>query len=360
MEKAAAGEGPLFSLVMCLYGVEDHVARAVRSVLSQECGDFELVLVDDAARDRSLERALAEAAGDPRVRVVRHRENRGLSAARNTGLDAARGRYVSFPDPDDTVAPAYLSAALAAIEACDPDIVVEGVTEQYFDRSGRLERERPIVPEAAVHRGDEVAAAVLPLEVQTLVGYVNSKFFRRSLVGDLRFDTTMSLSEDFFFSIEMFDRAKTVAVADVAAYRYAKRATGSLTSRWDPAYYDIHRSRIARLQMFQEDHGLDTVESRQVIGGLYGRYVVSALMRVCDRRSGLTGAQQRLWCRQVFSDPLFELLVPVARSQGSRAVDLSLAVLRRKSPILALALGRGVSTARTVAAGPFSKIQQGR
>ncbi len=356
-----AREGaPLFSLVMCLYGVEAYVPRAVTAMLAQDFSDFELVLVDDASPDGSLGAALAAADGDPRVRVVRHGHNRGLSGARNSGLDAARGRYVSFPDPDDTFGRDFLSQAAKAVAAFDPDIVVEGVTEVYERPDGSVERERPIVPDEAALEGAAVARAVLPLEVQTLVGYVNSKFFRRQLVGSLRFEEGMSLSEDFFFSIEMFGRASRVAVVPCASYRYFKRPSGSLTSRWDNGYYGIHRRRIERLYRYLCDHGLDGTETRRLVGVLFGRYIVSALMRACDPRSALDANDRRAWCEQVFSDPLFDRLVGVAYSDESVATNMALAVLRAKNAGLALALGRGVGVVRSAASGAFAKVQQKR
>ncbi len=356
----AAGERPLFSLVMCLYGVEGTVGRAVTAVLAQSFGDFELILVDDASPDGSLDAALAAAGDDPRVRVVRHGENRGLSGARNTGLEAARGRYVAFPDPDDTVGRDFLSAAADAVAAFDPDIVVEGITEVYERADGTVERERPIVPDEARLEGPAVARAVLPLEVKTLIGYVNCKFFRLGLVGDLRFEEGTSLSEDFFFSIEMFERARRVAVVPCAAYRYFKRPSGSLTSRWDDTYYDIHRRRVARLYRYLCDHGLDGTETRRLVGVLYGRYIVSALMRACDPRSSLDAAGRREWVSGVFSDPLFDRLVTVAYSDESTATNAALAVLRTRDAGLALALGRAVGVARAAASGAFGRIQQKR
>ncbi|MEY8436527.1 glycosyltransferase family 2 protein [Atopobiaceae bacterium 24-176] len=357
----AAGEGaPLFSLVMCLYGVEAYAPRAVTAMLAQEFSDFELVLVDDASPDGSLDVALSAADGDPRVRVVRHERNRGLSGARNSGLEAARGRYVSFPDPDDTFGRDFLLQAAQAVFACDPDIVVEGVTEVYERADGSVERERPIVPDEATLDGAAVARAVLPLEVQTLVGYVNCKFFRRDLVGSLRFEEGTSLSEDFFFSIEMFERASRVAVVPCASYRYFKRPAGSLTSRWDNGYYDIHRRRVERLYRYLCDHGLDGTETRRLMGVLFGRYIVSALMRACDPRSPLDADARRAWCAQVFSDPLFDRLVGVATSDESVATNMALAVLRTKNANLALALGRGVGAVRGAASGMFGRIQQKR
>jgi glycosyltransferase involved in cell wall biosynthesis len=371
-ERRGAGEGgspaagpqdaaPLFSLVMCVYGVERHIAQAVRCVLAQTCGDFELILVDDATPDASMKRALEAAAGDARVRTVRHGSNRGLSAARNTGLEAARGRYVCFPDPDDATGPDFLEEARAAIAACDPDVVVQGLTEVYHAADGSVRYCNPVVPEPCVARGRaQVDALVLPLELKTLLGYVNCKFVRRELVGATRFEEGLRLSEDFFFSIELFERAGCVAVVPAASYRYAKRPAGSLTSGFGTDYYAIHRRRAARLQRHQEACGLDDAASRAAVGGLYGRYVVSALERLYDPRAGLDRAARAAQVRAIFADELFSKFVPAARAQDSRVLAAALAVLRTRSVALALALGRAVHLARATRSDAFTKIQSQR
>ena len=102
------GEGgarrPFFSIVMPCYGVEAYIARAIECVQAQTFSDWELIVVDDCTPDESAAIAMEYAARDGRIRVVSHEENRGLSAARNTGIDQARGRYLWMPDPDDTYA----------------------------------------------------------------------------------------------------------------------------------------------------------------------------------------------------------------------------------------------------------------
>jgi len=93
-----ASPSPTVSVVMPVYHVEKYVAEAIRSVLSQTYTDLELIIVDDGGRDGSI--AICESFDDPRIRILRQ-ENRGLAGARNTGIAAARGRYVALIDSDD-------------------------------------------------------------------------------------------------------------------------------------------------------------------------------------------------------------------------------------------------------------------
>jgi glycosyltransferase involved in cell wall biosynthesis len=97
---------PTVSVIIPTYNRGHMVGRAIRSVLSQTFEDLELIIVDDGSRDKTDE--VVDRFRDPRIRYIRHHTNRGAQAARNTGIDAARGDYVSFLDSDDEWLPEKL------------------------------------------------------------------------------------------------------------------------------------------------------------------------------------------------------------------------------------------------------------
>lgn len=112
---------PAVSVVLPAYNREGSIRAAIDSVLCQSFGDFELIVVDDASTDAT--RAAAEAVADPRLRVIAHAENRGASAARNTGIAAARAPWVAFQDSDDEWLPLKLQKQMARLLAPGADFV---------------------------------------------------------------------------------------------------------------------------------------------------------------------------------------------------------------------------------------------
>ena len=110
------------SVIVPVYQVEAYLAKCLDSILAQTFTDFELILVDDGTRDDCPRIMTRYAAMDARIRCI-HKENGGLSSARNAGLDIARGDYIAFVDSDDTIEPTMLADAVAAAQRTGAQLV---------------------------------------------------------------------------------------------------------------------------------------------------------------------------------------------------------------------------------------------
>ena len=138
---------PKLSFVLPIYDVEAYLPRALQSIREQTFGDWEAILVDDGSPDRCGEICDEAARADPRFRVI-HQANAGTGAARNAGLEAARGEYVHFFDPDDYLEPCLAQEALRLAEESGADIVMFGFYTELQRADGttsRLSRSRPPV-----------------------------------------------------------------------------------------------------------------------------------------------------------------------------------------------------------------------
>jgi len=160
---------PFFSVVICTYNRAPLVPRAIRSVLEQTFTDFELVVVDDGSTDATGE--VVSAIPDRRLRYV-HRDNGGLSAARNTGVANARGRFVIFLDDDDEALPDWLRLLYEALDGDTRAVVTCG--DMIVDEDARVLRVRvptPLGPAFANHRARFVSGTfALPREAYHLAG----------------------------------------------------------------------------------------------------------------------------------------------------------------------------------------------
>jgi glycosyltransferase involved in cell wall biosynthesis len=128
---------PEISVIMPVYKVERFVRAAVESVLAQSFRDFELLIVDDLSPDGSI--AICQSFADPRIRVIRHCENRGLAGARNTGIRAARGELLAFIDSDDCWHPDKLARHVEHL-AARPAVGVSFSRSAFIDEQGTPNR----------------------------------------------------------------------------------------------------------------------------------------------------------------------------------------------------------------------------
>lgn len=179
MDGAAA---PLISVIVPVFNVADHIAEAIASLRAQTLADFEALVIDDGSTDGSGARAQAAFQGDSRFRLIRQ-QNRGLSGARNVGLDQARGAFVAFLDGDDACDPAFLQTLHRALTEDGTDWAACGVSLCYPD-GGRIAH-------AAMHGGGAQAAGVLAMtdavDVARQFPSAWNKLYRRAFLGDLRF-----------------------------------------------------------------------------------------------------------------------------------------------------------------------------
>lgn len=129
---------PRVSVIISTYDRAALLPRAVNSVLAQTFSDYELIIVDDCSSDDTQE-VIAEFT-DPRIRSVRHKENRGLPASRNTGVRNAKGEYIAFLDDDDEYTPERLSLQVSRFEAASPAVgLVYGWMDKVDDSTGHIE-----------------------------------------------------------------------------------------------------------------------------------------------------------------------------------------------------------------------------
>lgn len=200
---------PTISVIVPIYKVEIYLCQCVESILNQTFRDFELILVDDGSPDGSPEICDKYAEMDSRVRVI-HKQNGGLSSARNTGLDCAKGEFIAFVDSDDWVHPEYLECLYDAVQKENTDMAICGV-EKFWDENPRVEQ----FPLIAGRVSREKAISLM-----TMVAWIIAcnKLYRRKLWDNLRFpegyihedeavihrvigrcDTIMAITEQLYF-----------------------------------------------------------------------------------------------------------------------------------------------------------------
>ena len=319
------------SVIVPVYNCEAYLPACIASLRAQTLEDIELIFVDDASSDGSLSLLRAAQAEDARVRVIAFAENRGVSAARNAGLDAAKGAFVGFCDADDWVEPQMFARLLAAAQAADADASFCRVIKEResgaenvplgFDTGARFDGPAirdTLIPAMLARETDSDA---LPLS-----GYTPRNLFARSAVGGVRFRPDIRYAEDLLFICEVMLRCRAAVAVDEAYYHYRFHG-GSVTKRYSPhvpASHDLSNDALeallapypacmARMPIRRRKMAVTAVRNFCLTGTPYG-----PAARVGRIREYMNRADVRAW----FAD--------VRPSQHPLRLRIKLALMKRR------------------------------
>ena len=242
------------SIIVPVYNCEAYLPACIASLRAQTLEDIEMIFVCDASPDHSLDILREAEQEDARIRVIAFPQNRGVSAARNAGLDAARGEYIGFCDSDDWAEPQMYGRLYEMAKAHAADIsfcrVFKDLPDRQqnvplgFDTGARFDAQAirdTLIPEMLAKPVD---SDELPLS-----GYTPRNLFRREAVGGIRFRPDIRYAEDLLFIVACMLRADAAVAVDEAYYHYRFHA-GSVTKRYSahvPASHDLSNDALEAL-----------------------------------------------------------------------------------------------------------------
>ena len=208
------------SIIVPVYNVEKYLKRCINSILNQTFKNFELILVNDGSTDNSLNICKNYKEKDGRIQLI-SQTNKGLSAARNTGLKYAKGKYVCFVDSDDFIEKEYLSLLLSNIEKYNSDIAM---CEYYLtNEEGRKYSISRLNEPKDIHvlSGEKTFSYFYKEDyVPNVVAW--NKIYLRSLFDNIKYDEGHYF-EDELIAPFLFYKARRVSFLRVPLYNYVQR-----------------------------------------------------------------------------------------------------------------------------------------
>lgn len=242
--------GYLVSVIIPVYNVQTYLREALDSVLCQTYTNLEIIIIDDGSTDNCGGICDEYARKDSRILVI-HQNNRGLSAARNTGLENANGKVIAFLDSDDSYCPDYINEMIAEMIYKKSDIVVcKYTTHKTVDILSQTGNEKlePSIMQGKYNR----KSALRALADRGINVGVWNKIYKHELWSDIRFPEG-HVSEDLDTTYKLFDRCNSVVVLDKPLYMYRIRP-GSITFTY--SYKNINDRIIAssHFDLFIEEH----------------------------------------------------------------------------------------------------------
>lgn len=214
---------PKISVIVPVYNTEKYLHRCIDSILAQTFTDFELLLIDDGSKDNSGKICDEYAAKDSRVRVF-HKENRGVSSARNMGLDNAKGEWVTFADSDDYTKSCWLENFEYSVRKSTFDLICQGYETVESSNSG-------LNVKYGINFVGPVIDAIDNMFKNNILGFCWNKLFSLNIIkyNNIRFNESLRFKEDELFLLQYVKCCKTCFCIDKVGYYYH-------VPNWDSKY----------------------------------------------------------------------------------------------------------------------------
>ncbi|OZG66572.1 glycosyltransferase family 2 protein [Bifidobacterium eulemuris] len=235
------------SIIIPVFNVVNYIEHCVTSACAQTYGNIEIILVDDGSSDGSGQKCDELAEQDARVRVI-HKGNHGVSAARNTGIEAALGQWICFIDGDDYVASDYVEYLLGLAQTFNaPTAVTLDVITPWKKGNQATGKNLLYTPEQAT---------IAMLCYRFPIG-VYSKIFRKDFLdaNKIRFFEDLIIGEGFNFNCLVMQKAEKIAVGSHTVYYYRKDNPNSVTTKFDAQKWEngLHAINVIRENLSLEN-----------------------------------------------------------------------------------------------------------
>lgn len=231
-------EQPKISVIIPVYNGEAYLSACVQSVLNQTYQNFELLLIDDGSTDSTWQKCTALHAQDRRVNPL-HKENGGVSSARNAGIEASTGALITFLDGDDTLREDALAVMLEMQRRTGADIV-----------AARLSTEPPAQAPPAVWTGTE--ALQKSLEDHPLTYSACAKLYTRQIIGQTRFREDIRVNEDSLFVFELLCKQPRFAGMNEVVYFYRENLQSASRAQFSEKFFDVLRVAEQKEQLISQ------------------------------------------------------------------------------------------------------------
>ena len=245
----------LISVIVPIYNVEKYLDRCVESIINQTYKNLEIILVDDGSPDNCPKMCDDYAKKDSRIKVV-HKENGGLSDARNAGMKVATGEYVSFIDSDDYISLDFYETLLETMVDNDSDIVECGVVKFYEDNNFDEYND-----DLKVTNYETVDALDGLISENPFKQHVWNKLYKSSVALDIPY-AVGKLNEDEFWTYQVFGKAKKVTRINQTMYYYFQRNGSIMGNSYNIRRLDALEGKVNRQAYIEKNFPILTTKAK--------------------------------------------------------------------------------------------------
>ncbi|OJX52813.1 MAG: hypothetical protein BGO88_13425 [Flavobacterium sp. 38-13] len=227
------------SIIIPVYNGEKHIEECIESLTKQTLSDCEFIFVNDGSNDKSVELIQKHLIEDPRIILI-NQKNSGVSVARNTGIESAKGEYIGFIDSDDFVTNDMFEVLYKEAVKKNADVVV---SDYYLGRDGKYVKKKTVFEYGFLYDNESINKKIIPSLITNediVLPAVWNKIYRRKFLQDNNFFflKKFSLEEDILFNIQVISHAKTLFFIDYCGYFYRETVGSASRKIAENSFFD--------------------------------------------------------------------------------------------------------------------------
>lgn len=274
------------SVLVPVYNVEKYLEKCLDSIINQSLKEIEILLIDDGSTDKSGKICDDYAKKDNRI-VVIHQENQGVSAARNRGIELAKGEYISFVDSDDLVDEKMLVVLYDKGEKYNLDLVMCDLTK---DRFGKIIKKEFELKRNEIIEKNNIIDFIKSYKNLFTVNHIYAKIYKRSFLteNNIYFPVGLNLQEDTVFVLETMIKANNLYCIKESYYNHIKRENSLTTKKYRKDIHIYYNSAYLTVLDLYNKNNIKYLENE-----LYDRIVLQMIMCMFNiNNSGLSAKEK--------------------------------------------------------------------
>ena len=290
------------SIVVPVYNAAKYIGRGIESILNQTYTNIELIIVNDGSKDNSLQIIEAYAKKDNRIKCI-NRENSGVSATRNAGINNATGKYIMFVDADDTINKDTVKDNVKYIVDNSADIVICGFYYHVTDE--KITKENPI-EESFTGSTEEFARLwYTKLLKAEIINPPWNKLIRLDIIrkNSIFFDERYSICEDMAFSIDVIRHSEKVVLNSKIYYNYFVKSTGSLVFKFYDNYFEALSNYYKKSLAFCNMH-TENESNLKEVDTVYANLTIMYIKLICNNKA-FTYKEKKSRMKNIFENKNF-------------------------------------------------------
>lgn len=292
----------LISIIVPIYNVEKYLNKCIESIVNQTYENIEIILIDDGSNDNSGIICDEYAKKDNRIIVV-HKENGGVSSARNKGLKIAKGEWISFVDADDWIEQIFCQTLLNKVTQEQADIALCGYNRITYNRIEKINANNQ---EVFLNSNEYLVKSLNP---QTGFGFCHMKLIKKEVLKSISFNERIEVGEDALFNIQLSTYIKKAVFLKQPLYNY-RINNQSVVKRYDENYANkyLKSMKIIEEYIWQEynEENEENIEIKQNYYNFVAYHIMLIIVNYCYHPDNkMCNAQRKNMLKEVINNDLF-------------------------------------------------------